>query len=95
MITLCVLTGCQLLRPRPGSLWRVFGILNLYTVAVGVFNAGFGTNYRYLRAKPTNASLLDFVGPWPFYILVADFSALGILGPLSLPFRDARKPTLW
>ena len=94
VITLCVLAGAPVLRPRPGSLWRVFGILNLYTVAVGAFDWWYGTNYMYLRAKPPNASLLDFFGHWPLYILVADLFGLGVFWLLSLPVRGTRKPTL-
>lgn len=94
VITLCVLTGSHVLRPRPGSLWRVWGILNLYTLAVGVFDAWYGTNYMYLRAKPAEVSLLDFFGPWPLYILVADLFALAVFWLLSLPVRASRQPTL-
>lgn len=94
VITLCVLTGSHALCPRAGSMWRVWGILNLYTVAVGAFDAWYSVNYMYLRAKPANASLLDFFGPWPLYILVADLFALGVFGLLSLPIRSLKKPDL-
>ena len=94
VITLWVLTGARLLRPRWGSVWRVFAILNLYTAAVGSFDAWFGTNYMYLRAKPVNSSLLDLFGPWPLYILVADFFALGVFWLLWLPVRHSRNGAL-
>ena len=76
-----------LARPRPGSIGRVMLGLNIFAVLVGAFDASFKTNYMYLRAKPGNASLLDFLGPWPWYIVCGELIALGIFALLYLPFR--------
>jgi uncharacterized membrane protein YwaF len=37
---------------------------------VGVIgiNALLGTNYGYLCEPPRNPSLIDYLGPWPWYI---------------------------
>ena len=76
---------------KPGCVWRVFLTVNLFALFVGTFNAIFGTNYMYLCRKPQGASLLDYLGPWPFYVLGGEVLALGMLWMLWLPFAWARR----
>jgi hypothetical integral membrane protein (TIGR02206 family) len=85
--------GARLLRPRPGCLRRFLITVNIYAAVVGGFNAAFRTNYMYLCRKPQGASLLDWFGPWPVYILVGEVAALALCWLLWLPFaRIARRP---
>ncbi len=51
------------------SLAEAFGALLAYTLVVGAINLLFGWNYGYLSRKPQGASILDFFGPWPWYVL--------------------------
>lgn len=74
-------------RPRAGCVRRVMLLANGYAVFIGVFNAVFHTNYMYLCRKPRNASLLDYMGPWPVYILTGELVALCLFGLLWAPFR--------
>ena len=75
------------MRPLPGCLWRVMLALNGYAASIAVFNWIFKTNYMYLCRKPDNASALDYLGPWPVYILTGELIALAFFALLWLPFR--------
>ena len=41
-----------------------------WAVTVYAFNLVADTNYGYLNEKPASASLLDFLGPWPLYVVL-------------------------
>jgi hypothetical integral membrane protein (TIGR02206 family) len=81
------LVFARALVPRPGSWWRVFLAVNAYALAVALFDWRFGTNYMYLREKPASATLLDWLGPWPWYLVAGEGVALALLWALHLPFR--------
>jgi hypothetical integral membrane protein (TIGR02206 family) len=73
-------------RPRPGCVWRAMLALNILATIVGTFDFLFHTNYMYLRSKPENPSLLDYFGPWPWYLAVSEIVALALFALLYAPF---------
>jgi hypothetical integral membrane protein (TIGR02206 family) len=75
------------LRPRPGSVLRVFAITAAYTAFVGLFDWLTGSNYMFLAAVPKHGSLLSLLGPWPWYIVSAAGVALVLLLILDAPFH--------
>ncbi len=75
-------------RPRPGANLRAFWITNAYALLAGLIDATAGKNYLYLRSKPSQPTILDVMGPWPWYILAADALAFVLFWVLMAPFRD-------
>ena len=61
--------------------------LNIYAVVVGIINAIAGWNYGYLCRKPAMPSLLDFLGPWPWYLLSLELVAFLTFLILDLVWR--------
>jgi hypothetical integral membrane protein (TIGR02206 family) len=79
-------------RPQRGSMWRVFAAVNVYAAVVGAVDAAFGWNYGYLCEKPAHPSLMDYLGPWPWYLLSLEAVAVVAFWLLDLPWRLARRP---
>jgi len=75
------------LRPRPWAVVRVAGITVGYAALVAAVDAVAGANYMYLRAKPPSPTLLDALGPWPWYVLAAGLIGFGLFAVLDAPFR--------
>lgn len=77
--------------PRPGAVLRVAMITAAYLVVVAGVDRVTGGDYLYLRQPPPTASLLNLLGPWPWY--VGGMIALGIVVLLVLnsPFWVMRR----
>jgi hypothetical integral membrane protein (TIGR02206 family) len=73
-------------RPHWSSFKRVFLWTNIYMLVVTGINLLIGSNYLYTLRKPDSASLLDLLGPWPWYLLLVELVALVLCGLLYLPF---------
>ncbi|MGA2571492.1 MAG: TIGR02206 family membrane protein [Terracidiphilus sp.] len=74
-------------RPRKGSVVRAMLGVNVLAALDGTLDWAFRSNYMYLRTKPGSTTLLDVLGPWPWYILAAEGVALVLFLLLYLPFR--------
>jgi len=73
-------------RPHWSSLKRVFLWTNIYMLVVTGINVFIGSNYLYTLHKPDSASLMDLLGPWPWYLLAVEMVALVFCCLLYLPF---------
>ncbi|NQT87303.1 TIGR02206 family membrane protein [bacterium] len=79
-------TRVMRLRPTPGSILRAWGIGTIFAALVAALNPLLGTNYMFLHHKPTTPSLLDALGPWPWYIVAANGIALLAMCVCYAPF---------
>jgi hypothetical integral membrane protein (TIGR02206 family) len=75
-------------RPRRWSVLRAMIGINVVALIDGPLDYFFKTDYFFLRAKPANPSLLDYLGPWPWYILSTEGVALILFLLLYLPVRS-------
>lgn len=63
----------------------------VFTIFSGVINYALKANYNYLSEKPEVASILDHMGPWPWYI-VSVYALMFFLFFLALlPYLRKRK----
>ena len=89
VVAACLLVFGVGMTPRPGAMWRVYAVTAAFAAIVGVADLITGGNYMYLRHKPERSSLLDEMGPWPWYVLggaafgLAVFAALSVLARLG------------
>jgi hypothetical integral membrane protein (TIGR02206 family) len=91
LVACSVLTFGKIVEFRRGAVWRAFGILVVYAVIIGAFDAIFGANYMYLCRKPANPSLLDRLGSWPWYLGGGAMVGLLLFWALWLPVRSAAR----
>ena len=85
---------------RHGPDWRAYrvavGWTAVWLVVVLCLNGLLGTDYGYVNGKPSEATVLDLLGPWPLYVvaemaIVALGWALITLPWTGLPRRSATR----
>jgi hypothetical integral membrane protein (TIGR02206 family) len=87
LVACAVLIFGRIAALRQGAVWRAFALVAAYAIFVGAFNARFGTNYMYLSRKPATPSLLNWLGPWPLYLVGGAVVGLLFFWLLWLPVR--------
>jgi hypothetical integral membrane protein (TIGR02206 family) len=92
VVAACLLVFGRRLLPRPAAVWRVFAVTVAFAALAELGNLLTGGNYMFLREKPSSASLLDLMGPWPWYILTAAVLALAMFLTLEALARALRGP---
>lgn len=73
-------------RPTIRSMWMTVLLVNLYAVCIFFLNKWLGANYLYIMKKPENASLLDVLGPWPWYLISLEIIMIVTFYLLYSPF---------
>ncbi|WP_067441866.1 YwaF family protein [Nocardioides jensenii] len=57
-----------------------------WAISVFTFNAFTGTNYGFLNHKPSSGSLLDYLGPWPSYVVLEVLIVAGVWALMTWPW---------
>jgi hypothetical integral membrane protein (TIGR02206 family) len=69
------------------------GVTGAYALLIAPLNYLLDANYLFLRAKPEGASILDFFGPWPYYLIGLIGVAIATCLIAYLPFAIQRRLT--
>lgn len=77
-------------KPTFKGLIKTMVILNIIFPFIFVLNILIQGNYMFLREKPINGSLLDFIGPYPWYILSMEVVAFTLFLITWLVFRKRK-----
>ncbi len=73
-------------RPYWKSILRVGGLMLAYMALIEVVNFQIGSNYVWIARKPDFPTLIDQLGPWPWYILSLVGVGIATCVLLYLPF---------
>ena len=77
-------------KPTFKGIIKTMVILNILLPLIVVVNSLFEGNYMFLKKKPNSDSLLDFLGPHPWYILSLEGIAFIMFIVLWLLFRRVK-----
>jgi hypothetical integral membrane protein (TIGR02206 family) len=78
--------------PRPKSWLVIFGYSQLVVFSVGILNYAIGTNYMFLRERPS-ANNPFIIGDWPFYLISFEVAAISHFWLFYLPFARKKRIT--
>ena len=91
LVAALLLTFGYRLMPERGAVVRALVFLNVYAAFAALVNVILDTNFLYLRRKPVQASPLDWMGPWPWYLVASEIVAVILFFLADLPFRWNRR----
>jgi len=74
------------MRPTYASYLKSMAAVNVYGVATLLVNRALGANYGFLCRKPDQPTLIDLLGPWPWYLLSLEVVAWALSFLFLLPF---------
>ena len=78
-------------RPTIKSVLKSYLALQVYILSMMVFNLICHSNYGYLNAKPKSASIADYLGDWPYYIIKADVILLVVFFAIYGVFKFSER----
>ena len=78
--------GWRPLQPFWRSPLRAILWVNVYFLFACLMNLLLDTNFGYLAHPPPHPSLIDHLGPWPYYIISFEIIAFTMILILTIPF---------
>jgi len=86
IVAVVYMTIVEGFRPTWRSLPRVFIITNFYWLFCAWVNSQIGSNYLYTQGKLPTPSLLNVLGPYPWYLVSMEGLGILVCVLLYLPF---------
>ena len=86
-----VVDGWRPQQPLWSDPLRVFGWSAAYLVFALGINSLLGTNFGFASQPPENPSIIDHLGPWPWYLFSMHASGVVLFLLLALPLRRREK----
>ena len=87
ILTALYFTWVKGFKPTFKGVIRTMVALNLLLPIIFAINYWTEGNYMFLQQKPIGGSLLDFLGPYPWYILSLEIVAFSVFSCLWLLFK--------
>jgi hypothetical integral membrane protein (TIGR02206 family) len=78
-------------RPTLKGLWLSYLSLLIFACCLFAINSALDSNYMFTHRKPDNPSLIDLLGPHPWYLLVVAGMCLVLFFVVYLPFWKKSK----
>lgn len=72
IISVLFMVFVEKFRPKFKSIWKTLIATNIYLILIAGFNLLTNANYLFICGKPDTPSILDFLGDWPWYVLVME-----------------------
>lgn len=78
-------------KPDFKNLMKAFKYLNFSFIIIFFINFLLGTNYMFVNHKPVFKSPIDYMGPWPYYIICLEIITFICFLIMFLPFCFKKK----
>ena len=86
VVSVLVMTIGLKLRPLPGAVRRVWLTTLVLALIVFPIDWALGANYMYLLGRPTNPTIIDLFGPWPWSLIPLVLVGSAFIALCYVPF---------
>ncbi len=79
------------MRPKFASVFKAVVAIQFYIILMAFVNYFLDSNYSYLNHKPVSASILDYFGEWPTYLIIVELLVIPYFLLIYFFFYISRK----